>query len=99
MDAKYKKIENIKAYDYQELTLKYLHGIGIVEGGYLQALGLFILNPIGDSGINYYQKNHYSTNNQKLALPLIGSVEVSLTQQTNYLEEIFLKVMAFKNLY
>ncbi len=100
MDAKYKKIDNITAFDYQELTLKYLHGIGLVEGGYLPALGLFILNPISDSGINYYQKNHFTINNQKLSLPLIGHVEVSLTpKQINNLEEIFTKVLNFKNLY
>lgn len=100
LDAKYKKINNIKAYDYQELTLKYLHGIGLVEGGYLPALGLFILNPIGDSGISYYQKNQYSNKNQNLVLPLIGRVEVSLTpKKTNYLKELFLKVIAYKNLY
>jgi hypothetical protein len=100
MDAKYKKLDNIKAYDYQELTLKYLHGIGLVGGGYLPVIGLFILNPILDSGIDYYQKNYYTTSKHLLALPLIGSVEVALTQKrTNYLKEIFLKAMDFKNSY
>jgi len=93
LDAKYKKIDNIRSYDYQELSLKYLHGIGLREGGYLPVVGLFILNPIVDTAIDYYQKSVY-TNSSSLVLPLIGRVEVSIgSEQTNYLKDIFSKMI------
>lgn len=83
LDAKYKKIGLIENYDYEELCLKYLHGIGPKDGGKFNIVGLIIINPIQNSGIGYYHHGEYSLSGNKTILPIIGRVEVSVKQKQN----------------
>jgi len=94
MDAKYKKIGTIQNFDYQELTLKYAHGIGLKTGGLFPLLGLFILNPIENSQISYYQKKEFSITGSQPSLPIIGRIEVATTpNDNNYLNQVLSKVL------
>lgn len=86
LDAKYKKISTVEKHDYRELTFKYLHGIGLKSGGYFPVLGLFIINPIENGGISYYQSRNYSQFKESASLPLIGRVELG----TNPIKQNFL---------
>lgn len=94
LDAKYKKIGTIQSFDYQELTLKYIHGIGMKKGGYFPLLGMFIINPIDKSEISYYQKTEFSSDKSKISLPLIGRVEMGTTKsQSNHFKELLVKLI------
>ena len=96
LDAKYKKVGNIENYDYAELGLKYLHGIGPKKGGKFNALGLIIINPIAGSKISFYQKGNYDLNGIFRSFPVIGRVEVSVEKiQINYLANLLRSFLAF----
>ncbi|OOQ59844.1 nuclease domain-containing protein [Mucilaginibacter pedocola] len=94
LDAKYKKIGTIENHDYEELTLKYLHGIGNVNGGHSTLLGLMVINPISGGGIQFYQKGKYSMFGSTPSLPLIGRVQLSVEDgNIAYLEQVLKEFM------
>ena len=96
LDAKYKNIGNIESYDYQELGLKYLHGIGPKKGGRFNVLGLIIINPIAGSKISFYQKSSYDINGVFRSIPVIGRVEVGVEKiQINYLANLLKSFFSF----
>lgn len=89
LDAKYKNIGNIESYDYQDLCLKYLHGIGPKKGGRFNVLGLIIINPIAESKISFFQRSNYDLDGGFRSLPIIGRVEVGVEKiQINYLANL-----------
>ena len=93
-DAKYKRTNTIEKFDYEELTLKYLHGIGLKKGGYFPILGLYVLNPIIDSRISHYQKNDHTFSGINPTFPLIGRIEMNiLPSSTNYLKNALIKIL------
>jgi predicted component of viral defense system (DUF524 family) len=85
IDAKYKKSETIKKYDYPDLTLKYLHGIGLYEGGFFNPLALFILFPEVEGEFEFYQKNKYDLFSNSPAYPSIGSIGVNFETESRIL--------------
>lgn len=76
LDAKYKKNSAIEKFDYEELCLKYLHGISCKHRKVFPVLGLFIINPIDRSGIQFYQKTNSITSGFN-DFPIIGQIESS----------------------
>lgn len=93
IDAKYKKDHNISKYDYPELTLKYLHGIGPKNNEYPKALALLVLYPEKNNSTDFYHKNDYSLYGHSTVLPQIGSVGINFEDQSTALEEILKQVI------
>ena len=83
LDAKYKRVSNIESFDFQNLCLKYLHGIGPSKGGPINALALLILNPAVDSKIGFYHRKEFDIFSSNPVLPIIGRIEVSAGEQTS----------------
>lgn len=97
-DAKYKRVGTIQNYDYQEVSLKYLHGIGLRGGGYFPVLGLFLINPISNSRVSYYQSREYSEESH--SLPIIGRVEMSVESDArNFFKEVLSKMLNISDSY
>lgn len=84
LDAKYKKVGSIQNHDYEELTLKYLHGISPKNGGRFNVMGLIIINPIIGSGIDFFQRGNFSMFGKNPSLPLIGRVELNVEQTQSF---------------
>ncbi|MDB4918048.1 hypothetical protein [Mucilaginibacter sp.] len=82
LDAKFKKIKNIKRYTFQELIPKYLHGIGKIDGSKISISGLILLFPEDKSFINKWKidfhKSTYSIEGNKSVSPVILAIEVPL---------------------
>jgi hypothetical protein len=83
LDAKYKKITTIEGFDFQNLSLKYLHGIGPLKGGYFNAIALLILNPIVDSKLGFYHRKSFDVFSGNPVFPAISRVEVSTEDPTS----------------
>lgn len=99
LDAKYKKTGTIEMFDYQDLCLKYLHGIGLKYGGTMDIIGLIILNPIENSGVEYYHKSEYDIEHDKVSLPIIGRLEMRPSleyecKMSNLFQSIFSKIIS-----
>ncbi len=93
IDAKYKKLDTIKKYDYPDLSLKYLHGIGKKTGGYFNPLALFILFPGIEDCIEFYQKDEYNLYSNKPILPSIGSVGINFEFDSQLLNSSIQKLL------
>lgn len=93
LDAKYKKIWNVKEYDYPELVLKYLHGIGYKSGGYFNPLALFVLYPDKTKKINFYQKDEFDLYGEKPVFPSIGSVSLNFQEESILLNNTIKKLL------
>nr|WP_315199858.1 hypothetical protein [uncultured Flavobacterium sp.] len=82
IDAKYKKQNNILKYDLSDLSMKYLHGIGFKNGGYFNPLGLFVLYPDVQKGINFYHKNEFNLFSDNPIFPSIGSIPLNFEEES-----------------
>lgn len=81
LDAKYKKSENVKKYDWSNLALKYLHGIGHLEKQRFNPIGLFALVPIKNNTSEFYQNNKYDLNSSFPSLPSIGNICIDFEEK------------------
>jgi hypothetical protein len=93
IDAKYKKATNIVKYDYQDLVLKYLHGIGYKNGGFFNPLGLFVLFPSIRSDIDFYQKKENNLFGDKPAFPSIGNIALNFEEESKLLDAAIQKIL------
>ena len=93
IDAKYKQKKNIIKYDYPDLTLKYLHGIGLKEGGYFNPIGLFVLFPENENYIDFYQKKEYDLNSDNPTYPSIGSIGLNFEDESKLLNSSIQKLV------
>ena len=82
IDSKYKQKKNIIKYDYPDLTLKYLHGIGLKAGGFFNPIGLFMLFPEIANFIDFYQKNEYDLYSNNPVYPSIGSIGLNFEEES-----------------
>lgn len=82
MDSKYKKNSNVQKYDWEKLTLKYLHGIGYKNGERFTPIALFALVPASKNQTEFYQNKNYDLNSVNPALPSIGSVAVDFEKES-----------------
>lgn len=87
LDSKYKKLERIKKIDYPELTLKYLHGIGLKDGGFFNPIGLFILFPEVEGTIEFYQEENFNLFSNFPVYPSIGSIGVNFETESRKLND------------
>lgn len=94
IDAKYKKDTTITKYDYPELTLKYLHGIGPKDSFSPKALALLILYPDKNNSIDFYHKDPFSLNSVSPAIPIIGSLGVNFENDNTALETTIEKLIS-----
>lgn len=92
IDAKYKKDRNIIRYDYPDLTLKYLHGIGSISHN-ASAVALLMLYPYKTNSIDFYHKDEYGINSIKPALPLIGSLGINFEDSNEQLKFILKRLI------
>jgi len=95
IDAKYKKDRNIIRYDYPDLTLKYLHGIGnnTSNNTNTSAIALLMLYPFKSNNMDFYQKDEYGINSTKPALPLIGSLGINFEDSNEQLKFILKRLI------
>jgi hypothetical protein len=93
IDAKYKKTSNISRFDYPELVLKYLHGIGFKEGGFFNPLALFVLFPGTKNDIDYYQRSEYDLESSNPIFPSIGSVALNFEEESRLLNNSIQKLL------
>lgn len=96
LDAKYKKLNNIEKYDYENLALKYLHGIGPKEGGYLKAIALLILFPKSETHQIYHSKEEYSIIGNKTVYPFIGSLGLDFDNSDSGLKDVIKRILENK---
>ena len=95
IDAKYKKSNNIIKYDYQDLVLKYLHGIGFNDGGFFNPMGLYVLFPGLRNEIDFYQKKEYDLFSRNPAFPSIGIIGLNFENDSALLNESIKKLLQF----
>lgn len=95
IDAKYKKSNNIIRYDYQDLVLKYLHGIGFKSGGFFSPIGLYVLFPGLRNEIDFYQNKEYDLFSAKPAYPSIGIIGLNFDDDSLLLNESLKKLLQF----
>lgn len=93
VDAKYKKETNISKFDIPELTLKYLHGLGNIEGRWNNFVGLLVLFPSKYSTKSYYHKHNYSLEGRTPVKPFIGSIGISFQKEENSFSDILSLLM------
>lgn len=93
IDAKYKKLETIKKYDYPDLTLKYLHGIGNKTGSYFNPLALFVLYPGIEDYIEFYQKDEFNLYGNNPIYPSIGSIGLNFEEESRLLNSSIQKLV------
>lgn len=93
IDAKYKQKKNIIKYDYPDLTLKYLHGIGLKEGGFFNPIGLFVLFPEIENFIDFYQKKEYDLHSNNPTYPSIGSIGLNFEEESKLLNNSIQKLV------
>lgn len=93
IDSKYKKLNTITKYDYPDLTLKYLHGIGLKDGGFFNPIGLFVLFPGIEDSIEFYQKDKFNLFGLKPTLPSIGSIGVNFEDESRLLNNSIEKLL------
>jgi len=96
LDAKYKKLINIEKYDYPELVLKYLHGIGPKIGGVFNTIGLIVLFPDNENISSFYQKNDFCLDGTKNIFPVIGSIGIGFDDSNTTLKEIIEQIIRVK---
>lgn len=81
-DAKYKAINNLRKFQYNEIIPKYLHGIGKLDGTSNQTRGLYILFPEDKSAdyvkYEFYQKPEFNLFSKKPSMPSIGMIQVPI---------------------
>lgn len=93
LDAKYKKNSTVQKYDWDKLTLKYLHGIGYKNGGYYCPIALFALIPGSNNQTEFYQSRKYDLASQTPAFPSIGSLIVDFEDKSSDLEKYMKRVL------
>ena len=93
IDAKYKKSYTISKFDYPELALKYLHGIGFKEGGFFNPLGLFVLFPGIKDSIDFYHKADYDLHSYNPVYPSIGSIGLNFEEDSRLLNTSIQKLV------
>jgi hypothetical protein len=93
MDAKYKKSNNISKYDYPDLVLKYLHGIGPDSGGVFNVKSLLIFYPDKINRASFYQENEYIYGGRHLIFPVIGSIGFNFGNDNIQLIEILSNIL------
>lgn len=93
IDAKYKKSTNIVKYDYQDLVLKYLHGIGYKQGGFFNPLGLFVLFPSVRNDIDFYHKRENNLFGDNPAFPSIGNIALNFEEESKLLNATIQKLL------
>ena len=93
LDAKYKKDSTVQKYDWEKLTLKYLHGLGYKNGGNFNPLALLALIPSSSSQTEFYQSKKYDLSSQTPAFPAIGSVIVDFDGNTSDLEKYMKRIL------
>ncbi|MGI9651423.1 hypothetical protein [Chryseobacterium sp. RLHN22] len=96
LDSKYKKSKNIETYDYPDLALKYLHGIGSTDGQNFNILGLLVLFPSTEYSRNFYHKNEYGIFGSKTIYPFIGSIGINFTNAESHLMSTIERVLEIK---
>lgn len=82
LDAKYKMNNNVKKYDWEKLSLKYLHGIGYRNGGNFTPMVLFALIPASNNQTEFYQSRKFDLVSRTPAFPSIGSIIVDFDDKT-----------------
>ncbi|AIG29677.1 hypothetical protein IA01_03965 [Flavobacterium psychrophilum] len=93
IDAKYKKLETITRYDYPDLALKYLHGIGLKTGGFFNPMGLFMLFPRIENFIDFYQKEEYNLYSNNPVYPSIASIGLNFEEESRLLNSSIKKLL------
>lgn len=93
IDAKYKKNKDVVKYDYPDLTLKYLHGIGLKSGGSFDSLALFVLFPGVEDFIEFYQKDEFNLDSNKPVFPSIGSIGLNFEVESKLLNNSISKLL------
>jgi hypothetical protein len=93
LDSKYKKNNTVQKYDWDKLTLKYLHGIGYKNGGYFSPIALFALIPVSNNKTEFYQSVKYDLSSQTPAFPAIGSLIVDFEDKSSDLEKYMKRVL------
>lgn len=93
IDAKYKQKKDTIKYDYPDLTLKYLHGIGLKQGGFFNPLALFILFPGIEDFIEFYQKEEYNLHSNNPSYPSIGSIGLNFEDESRLLNTSIKKLL------
>jgi len=93
MDAKYKKNRTVRDYDWEKLSLKYLHGLGYKNGSYFSPIGLFALIPTSNNKTEFYQNRKYDIESENPAFPAIGSLIVDFEENTLDLEKYMKKIV------
>lgn len=93
IDAKYKKSKDVLKYDYPDLTLKYLHGIGLKSGGFFDSLALFVLFPGVVDFVEFYQKDEYNLYSNKAVFPSIGSIGINFEVESKLLNDCISKLL------
>ncbi len=93
IDAKYKKLDIINRFDYPDLTLKYLHGIGNKSGGFFNPLGLFVLYPGIEDSIEFYQNKEYDLDSDNPVYPSIGSIGLNFENESRLLNNSIQKLL------
>jgi hypothetical protein len=88
IDAKYKSLSNIRKCDLPELSLKYLHGLGLETGGKMNTVGLFTMYPSTMSEKDFYQNSQYDLFSPKRTLPSIGSIGTCFSNSNDELKNI-----------
>jgi|GEM_PF-3238891 len=93
LDAKYKKNSTVQKYDWEKLTLKYLHGLGYKNGENFNPLALFALIPSSNNQTEFYQNQRYDLFSQTPAFPSIGSLTVDFEDKSSNLEKYIKRVV------
>lgn len=95
LDAKYKNNATVQKYDWESLSLKYLHGIGYKNENYFTPIALFALIPAFNNKTEFYHSNKYDINSAMPTFPAIGSLVVDFNEKNQEFYETMKKIINF----